>query len=75
MMWTSYIRFRTETLAGSCEHGDEHIGSTKCGKTFDQMRKYQFIKNDPVPLSFELGVPTVLNVNDTAVRISTIIIL
>lgn len=24
-----------ETLAGSCEHGDEHTGFTKGGKTFD----------------------------------------
>jgi len=73
-MWTRFIWFRIETLAGSCEHGDEHTGSTKGGKIFDQMRKYQFLKNDPVPLGFELGVSTVLNPNDTAVRIYMIIL-
>ena len=39
------------------------------------MRKYQFLKNDPVPLSFELGVPTVPNMNDTALPTYIIIIL
>jgi hypothetical protein len=32
-----------EQVAGSCEHGDEHSGSTKTGKFLEQLRDYTLL--------------------------------
>jgi len=33
--WTGSMRFRIGTGGGSCECGNEHSGSKKCGKFID----------------------------------------
>jgi hypothetical protein len=42
---------------GSCEHGNEHLGSIKCGRVADKLENCHFLKEDstswvqfPVPL-------------------------
>jgi hypothetical protein len=36
-------------VAGSCEHGNESSGSTKCEEFIDLLRNYLFFKKDCAP--------------------------
>jgi hypothetical protein len=38
-------------MPDSCENGNKHLGSMKCGEFLDDMRNYQLIE-DCAPLSF-----------------------
>jgi len=44
-------------VTGRCEHGNERLGSVKCGRVADRLKNSQFLKEDstswvqfPVPL-------------------------
>jgi hypothetical protein len=45
-------------MASSCEHGNEHSGSIKCGGYFDQVNEHQLLLNDYVLVSIfqDLGM-------------------
>jgi hypothetical protein len=36
-------------VADSCEHGNEHSGSIKCGEFLDYLRNYHLLKKDSSP--------------------------
>ena len=42
-----------EQVAGTCECGNEPLGSLKCGEFLDQMKTGQLFKKDSVPWSKE----------------------
>ena len=38
-------------VAGSCEHSNDPLGSTKCGKFLDQLRTYKLLEKNFAPWS------------------------
>jgi len=44
MKLIGFIKFRTEQIAGFCEHCNYPSGSKKCGEIFHYLRTYYFLR-------------------------------
>jgi hypothetical protein len=53
VVWTGLMWLRKGTsVEGSCEHGNEPSGSTKCWKILEQLRDWPLLKKDSAPQSW-----------------------
>jgi len=50
-LWNGFTWLRIGPVAGSCEHGNETLGSKK-GEFRDYLSDYQLVKEDSAPLSY-----------------------
>jgi hypothetical protein len=53
--WVGLKWFRRDPVAGSCEHGNEHYGSTKGEEFIDQLADCRFLNKDAAPRSYKQG--------------------